>query len=98
MLHEDKRRFFRMMVNAEARVMVLEEGNSQAFDAVCRDLSATGMSLEMEEPLEVNTLVKVSLASANQAVPPLDAVAKVIRCTAQETQGYLTGVEIVELN
>jgi c-di-GMP-binding flagellar brake protein YcgR len=98
MLHEDKRNFFRMMVNAQALLMILDSESGRQIDGVCRDLSATGMSIELDEPLEVNTELKVKVGSTNNGVPSLDAIAKVIRCTSLETDEYLIGLEFIEIN
>jgi len=98
MLHEDKRNFFRMMVNAQALLMILDSESGREIDGVCRDLSATGMSIELDEPLEINTELKVKVDSTNNGVPSLDAIAKVIRCSGLESDEYLIGLEFIEIN
>ncbi|SFC66380.1 PilZ domain-containing protein [Pseudoalteromonas denitrificans] len=98
MLYEDKRNFFRMMVNAQVQINLLDSESGRQLDGVCRDLSATGMSIELDEPLEVNTELKIKVDSTNNGVPSLDAIAKVIRCTSLESQEYLIGLEFIEMN
>ncbi len=98
MLHEDKRDFFRMLVNCEAQITLLDSEAGRDIDAVCRDLSGTGMALEIDEPLEIATQLKVKLESSNNGVPTLDAVAKVVRCHEVEDKEYLVGLEILEIN
>lgn len=98
MLNEDKRNFFRMLVNTEAQIMLLDSEAGRMIDGTCRDLSATGMAVEIDEPLEVNTELKVKIASSNNSVPTLDAIAKVVRCSEIEEDEYLLGLEVIELN
>lgn len=98
MLYEDKRNFFRMLVNAEAQLVILDSEAGRKIDGVCRDLSASGMSIEIDEPLEVTTEVKVRIDASNNSVPPLDALARVVRCSEVEEKEYLLGLEVLEIN
>ncbi|ATC98478.1 MAG: PilZ domain-containing protein [Pseudoalteromonas spongiae] len=98
MLYEDKRNFFRMLVNAEAQLVILDSEAGRKIDGVCRDLSATGMAIEIDEPLEVSTQVKVRIDATNNSVPALDALATVVRCSEIEDQEYLLGLEVLEIN
>ncbi len=98
MLYQDKRNFFRMMVNAQVQLTLLDSEAGREMHGICQDLSATGMAIELDEPLEVNTEIKVQIESSNNGVPSLDAIAKVIRCTFLESEDYLIGLEIVEMN
>ncbi|ALO41829.1 PilZ domain-containing protein [Pseudoalteromonas phenolica] len=96
MLHEDKRRFMRMMVNAEAKISVLEQ--QLTLVGKCLDLSATGLSIAIEQPLEVDTLLDIHINSSSASIPPLNAHTKVVRCTQDEQGEYVLGVEIVQFN
>ncbi|AXT30002.1 PilZ domain-containing protein [Pseudoalteromonas tunicata] len=98
MLYEDKRNFFRMMVNAEVQLTLIDSEAGRQIDGVCRDLSATGMAIEIDEPIEMNITLKVKIASSNNSVPSLEALAKVVRCTSLESNEYLLGLEIIEMN
>ncbi|WP_372771237.1 PilZ domain-containing protein [Pseudoalteromonas sp.] len=98
MLYEDKRNFFRMLVNAEAQLVILDSATGRKIDGVCRDLSASGMSIEIDEPIEVATQVKVRIDATNNSVPSLDALAKVVRCSEVEEKEYLLGLEVLEIN
>ncbi len=98
MLYDDKRGFFRMMVNADAHLTLLDPEAGREIAGVCRDLSATGMAVEVDGPIEINDQLHVRLEASNNSVQPLDANAKVIRCTEQEDGTYILGLEIVELN
>ncbi|NOU50901.1 PilZ domain-containing protein [Pseudoalteromonas sp. JBTF-M23] len=96
MLHEDKRRFMRMMVNTKARLTILESGIT--FEGKCHDLSATGLSIEVTEPVEANTLIEVHINSTSAAIPPLNAHANVVRCSQEQDGQYILGLEIKQFN
>ena len=96
MLHEDKRKFMRMMVNAQAKVTLLESG--EVFQGTCTDLSATGLSIVIEQPLEMNTMTEVHINSTSAAIPPLNAHAKVVRCSQDNDNQYILGLEISQFN
>lgn len=98
MLHEDKRSFFRMMINADLSVTLLDDEAGRVIDGVCRDLSATGMAIELDEPLEIGVHCRIRLDSTNVAIPPLDAIVRVHRCSAESDNAYIIGTEIVEFN
>jgi hypothetical protein len=96
--HDDKRSFLRMMVNADLELELDDSEAGSHIDAVCRDLSSTGMSAEVPEPVEVGAMLKVKLASNNPSVPPLRASVKVMRCSQEFDDTYLLGLEFIELN
>ncbi len=96
--YDDKRNFYRMMVNSEVTVTIIDDEANSRILATCRDLSATGIAFEMEHPLEMNTAVRISVQSANSAVQPLDAKGKVVRVTEESANCYLIGVNITEID
>ncbi|WMN60389.1 PilZ domain-containing protein [Pseudoalteromonas xiamenensis] len=96
MIHEDKRRFMRMNVNTQATITVLDTG--QKLQAHCQDLSATGMSLLVSEPVEVNAMLEVYIDSSGSTTPPLSAHARVLRVTQEGDGEYIVGVEISKFN
>ena len=49
----DNRHYFRMMVNADVKLMINDPETGRVIDGICRDLSASGMSIEVDEPLEM---------------------------------------------
>ncbi len=96
--YDDKRNFYRMMLNSEVTVTIIDdEANSVVF-GTCRDLSATGMGIEMPHPLEVGTKIKVRVESANSSVQPLDAKGKVLRVIEESNDCYLIAVSISEID
>jgi len=96
--YDDKRNFYRMMLNSDVSVTIIDdEANSTTF-ATCRDLSATGMAIEMSHPIELNTNVRVSVDSSGASVQPLDVRGKVIRVTEEGSECYLIGINIAEID
>ncbi|WP_018691877.1 PilZ domain-containing protein [Algicola sagamiensis] len=99
MLHlDDKRDFFRMIVNTDLELYVMDSEAGRKLDGICRDLSATGMSIEIDEPLELGTCLRAKLESSIDSVPALDAVIKVIRCGKESEDCFIIGAEIMEMN
>ena len=96
--YDDKRNFFRMMVNSPCQLEINDEESSRTLQAVCKDISATGMSLEVAEPsVELGTKVNVSIDSTSSQVPSLSAIATVVRCVPESESSCLIGVEISEM-
>lgn len=96
--HNDKRSYFRMMVNAEVEMQINDPESGRRLAGICRDLSATGMAVEIDEPLEMGTMLALKLESTNPSIAPLHAHAKVIRCSQESEELYQLGLLFVELN
>ncbi len=94
----DKRNFYRMMLNREVVVTVIDDEANSEISATCRDLSATGMALEMEQPLAVGTHVRVKVDSSGNQVQALDASGKVVRLGEESDKCYLVGISIEEID
>jgi len=95
---DDKRDFYRMMLNSDVTVTIIDDEANSKILATCRDLSATGMAIEMVHPLELNTHVKVSVESANNNVQALDVSGKVVRVTEEGAECFLVGINIAEID
>jgi c-di-GMP-binding flagellar brake protein YcgR len=96
--YDDKRNFYRMMVNSPCELSLLGDPVQRTMQAICKDISATGMSLQIEQPtMEIGTLLGVSIESNSDQVPSLIAKAKVVRCIAETENSCLLGVEISEI-
>ncbi len=96
--YDDKRNFYRMLLNSEVVVTVIDdEANSQII-ATCRDLSATGMAIEMDSPLAMGTKVRMRIDSLNNNVQPFDASGKVVRVVEENPDLFVVGVTICELD
>jgi c-di-GMP-binding flagellar brake protein YcgR len=97
--YDDKRNFYRMMVNSPCQVVLVDNPSNEEKTAVCRDISATGMSLEMDgNVIEEGALLEITIDSNNEQIPSLVAKAKVIRCDELGESSILVGVEISEMN
>jgi len=96
--YDDKRNFFRMMVNSPCVVQIDDAESSRTVQAVCRDISATGMSLELEESsIEMGTELTVQIESTSSQIPSLSASAKVVRCDPASENSCIVGVEITQM-
>jgi c-di-GMP-binding flagellar brake protein YcgR len=95
---DDKRDFYRMMLNSEVIVTIIDDEANSQITATCRDLSATGMAIEMEHPLAMSTHVKIKLDSASDLVQALDIRGKVVRIDEEYEGCYLVGIYIEELD
>lgn len=96
--YDDKRNFFRMMLNSPCELVVNDEESTRTMQAVCKDISATGMSFEVEEQsVELGTKIQVSIESTSSQIPSLSATAKVVRCGAVGENSCTIGVEIIEM-
>lgn len=97
--YDDKRNFYRMMVNSPCQVSKLDQPSSPTINAVCKDISATGMSLELDaNEVDVGAMLEISIESNSEQIPSLIAKAKVVRCDNQDDDACLVGVEINEMN
>lgn len=97
--YNDKRNFFRMMINSGCEIVVNDEQSSRTLAAVCKDISATGMSFEVEdESVEIGTMVDVFIESTNSQIPSLSAKARVVRSECGADNSCIIGVEITEMN
>ncbi|MDP5029421.1 MAG: PilZ domain-containing protein [Paraglaciecola sp.] len=96
--YDDKRNFFRMMINSPCEIVVSDDESTRSLQTVCKDISATGMSFELDESsLEIGTFVNVHIASTSSQIPSLSASARVVRCEANGENSCVIGVEIIEM-
>jgi hypothetical protein len=92
---DEKRDFIRMRVDTEVTLAV--DNSDIKVNGYCRDLSGTGMLIEVEEELTAGSTCRTTLPSTNEALPALDAKVKVIRCTRIDETTYQIGTEILEI-
>lgn len=96
--YDDKRNFFRMLLNSPCELKVSDDESTRSLQAVCKDISATGMSFEVEEEsIELGTKIFVSIESTSSQIPSLTATAKVVRCGSASDSSCTIGVEILEM-
>ena len=97
--YDDKRNFYRMMVNSPCQVSIVDSPSSPAYTAVCRDISATGLSIELQSlKIELGALLEVKIESNSEELESLVAKAKVIRCDEITQNSCLIGAQISEMN
>ena len=94
--YDDNRNFFRMMVNTNIEIEIADADAGRKINAICRDLSATGLAIETDEPIEPGTNIKCRVDGANTDLPALQATARVVRCQQEESGAFTIGVEITE--
>ena len=95
---DDKRNFYRMMLNSEVVVTIIDDEANSQITATCRDLSATGMAIEVEHPIAMSTHVKIKLDSSSEQIQSLDMRGRVIRIDEECEGCYLIGISIEELD
>lgn len=94
--YNEKRDFIRMKVDTEVTLTL--EGTNKQVSAYCRDLSGTGMLIEVGEEIAEGTVCDTRLPSNNEAFPALDAQVKILRCTPSEDgETFQIGAEILEI-
>ncbi|MBU76892.1 PilZ domain-containing protein [Pseudoalteromonas sp. Ps84H-4] len=98
MFHEEKRDFRRMQIHTPAKLIPLEGGEGKEVAAICTDLSATGLAVQLDDVLEIGSLYRVLIASTSTAITSFDATAKVVRATKEQDGSLSAGLEIVSFN
>lgn len=95
---DDKRDFYRMMINSDVVVTVIDDEVNCQLSATCRDLSATGMAFEIEHPLAISTHIRVRVDSASSQIQALDIRGRVVRIEEESKNCYLIGIAIEEID
>jgi len=89
----ERRSYHRMLIDSPVQVTDKEKN----VTAICRDLSASGMSLDVPESyFSLNDSVSIFLPTGDSRVPPLQAEAKVTRVDS-DGDVYQIGVEFTSL-
>ncbi|WDE01425.1 PilZ domain-containing protein [Thalassomonas actiniarum] len=95
---DDKRNFYRMMLNSEVTITIIDDEANRQMTATCRDMSAEGMAIEMDYPLDIGTRVRVKVESSTQSIQSLDAKGRVIRVKEESADCYLVGIKIDDMD
>lgn len=93
--NQNQRDFHRMEINAPAIVIYVHNDEMVREQAICNDLSATGVSVHMGRPLQSGD--DIELVIKGKDVPALDIKAKVLRCSEADNGGYLLGCAITSM-
>ncbi|WP_036565805.1 PilZ domain-containing protein [Oceanospirillum beijerinckii] len=88
----EKRKFPRIKVNSP--ITLEEQESGKTYEAHCLDLSATGSRVILDEPLTVNTLLRIKLSSP-LGLDPFCALARVVYNSLES--GHEIGLEITEI-
>ncbi|MDX1451157.1 MAG: PilZ domain-containing protein [Oleiphilaceae bacterium] len=94
--YDEKRDFIRMKVDTE--VILTLDGENKELKGHCRDLSGTGMLIEVAEAIKEGATCSTTLPSGNDAFPSLDATIKVLRCKQLGDSTYQVGAEILSID
>lgn len=92
--YSEKRDFHRMQVDSEIEIT---DSKGDVFNGICRDLSATGMQIFVQQPVAVGQELKAVLKGTGDEIPPLETICEVLRCDA-DGDGYLLGTAINEVS
>ncbi|MFS2096266.1 PilZ domain-containing protein [Pseudomonas sp. Pseusp11] len=91
--YSEKRDFIRMRVDAD--VSLIHEGDE--VQAVCIDLSSSGMQLEAPRSFKVGDRLSVRIDSDHAALKGLEADTEVVWVKAQDDGGQKLGLTILKM-
>lgn len=91
--YSEKRGFIRMKVDAPIAVRCGEA----EFDAVCRNLSGSGLLVEAEREVPLGSLVEVCIEQEGENRVPFRASAEVTRCEA-DGESWILGLAIKDVH
>lgn len=91
--YSEKRDFHRMQVNSSIEIT---DSSGNTISGTCRDLSATGMQLFVQQQIAIGEELNTVLKPSSDQFPPLEAVCEVVRCEP-EGDGFLLGTNILEV-
>jgi hypothetical protein len=83
-----------MRINSEIQI---KTSKGEVFNGICKDLSATGMQIFVEQPVAVGQELSAVLKGTGDHIPPLETICEVLRCD-KDGDGYLLGTAINEVN
>ena len=95
---DNKRDYFRMLINTSCEVIVNEPEGKRTLAAVCTDMSATGIALTTQQEVAMGAEVEISIESQNDHFTSLLAQAKVVRCEQQQDGDYKIGLQVIRYN
>ncbi|AQZ95359.1 PilZ domain-containing protein [Halopseudomonas phragmitis] len=89
--YSEKRDFIRMQIESEGQLTLTDSGES--FHVHCQDLSSQGAQVILPRAVAEGVAVRFSLASPTPGLPGLEALGRVVRCSADEAQGFRVGIQ-----
>jgi hypothetical protein len=95
--YEEKRKFHRMTLDCPLTFGLAGETKSTA--ARCLNLSSSGVLFVTERAVQVGSLLRINITPQKAVVPPLDAVAEVLRIVPDaDPNRYRIAARITELS
>lgn len=91
--YTEKRTFIRMKVDTPV-VLTLLDGSNTELDAICKDLSGTGMLAEIDHQIPLGTQVRIEIKSGKT---PFSAEAEVARIKTSPSGNYIHGLKIKDI-
>ncbi|WP_417547224.1 PilZ domain-containing protein [Marinobacter segnicrescens] len=88
--YSEKRDFHRMQVNSEIQIT---DGEGRSFTGICRDLSGTGMQLQVADFIPEGAVLHTLLPATSDQFPPFETEVRVLR-TEPSGDAFLLGVII----
>ena len=92
--YTEKRDFIRMRL--ETSVILLHGG--QSIEALCHDLSSTGMRLEADCQVQLGDQVKVLISSGHTELKELVSDAQVVRITPTASGRLMLGLNVLAMS
>lgn len=92
--YSEKRDFVRVKIEIPHEIICIGKFGTKA--GLCRDLSAGGLQIELQEPLQIEDTLEVHIVSSYSHTPELRAHTKIVRVTPSEN-GYTVGLKITEV-
>ncbi|KAA3629201.1 MAG: PilZ domain-containing protein [Proteobacteria bacterium] len=94
--YDEKRDFYRMAVDCPISFRVT--GSQQDGHGICRNLSASGVLMELQESLEIGTGLNIRIEPQSSITGALAALAQVSRCDpAPDGSGFTVAATILEI-
>jgi len=91
--YSEKRDFIRMTIDAKVTLHT----DNQPLDAICRDLSSSGMQLETTSALPTDSQIGIRMPSNHESLRDFAAKAQVIWTKDLGAGKYLLGLKIIEM-
>ena len=85
----EKRDYIRMAIDCTARI---EFQGIEPLEATVKDLSATGLLMQVDTPIPSGSIGNVSLIPGKNITPPLQAEIEIVRCIPSEEDPSLYSV------
>lgn len=90
--YSEKRDFMRMAVECPMTFRV--QGESQEYQAIARDLSASGLLILCQHEVAEGCVLEINVQPEKPIVPPLQAICEVMRVSSSSPGRYELGVRI----